>query len=118
MPLKPFKPCSKPGCPQLTRERFCERHKRQIDKAYDDKRGNSGERGYDFQWQKVRDVKAATDPLCQLCLKTGIVKALDVVHHMKPIETHPESRLDLDNLISLCTMHHEEMHKRWGRIGR
>ena len=70
-----------------------------------------------FPRQRVRDFKASQDPLCEICDKHGIVRPLDVVHHVLPIETHPELRLDPDNLMSLCTEHHEEIHKdeRWGR---
>jgi len=86
-------------------------------RRYDKSRGNSGERGYDAQWQKVRTIKANQDPLCEECLKAGLLVPLDVVHHIKPIETHPELRLVIENLMSLCTFHHEEIHKgeRWGR---
>jgi 5-methylcytosine-specific restriction endonuclease McrA len=51
-----------------------------------------------------------------MCAKQGRDKALDVVHHIVPIDKGG-ARLDMENLMSLCTMHHEEIHKgeRWGR---
>jgi len=88
-----------------------------MQERYDASRGNSNERGYDADWQKVRAVKAAQDPLCETCARLGIDKALDVVHHIKSIEERPDLRLDMDNLQSLCTEHHEKIHKaeRWRR---
>lgn len=127
MPFKPSRPCMGRGprrgsCPNLIRgpETCCPDcmpfEKAKI-RRYDQERGNSGDRGYDAQWQKVRDMKANQDPLCEQCLKESRIVPLDIVHHIKPIETHPELRLAIDNLISLCNAHHEETHKdgRWGR---
>ena len=119
MPMKPNRPCTYPGCPLYAEPNSsrCKEHKHKAAKEYDQKRGNSGERGYDATWQKVRNIKANQDPLCEICLKQGMVKPLDVVHHIKPVETHPELRLVMSNLMSLCTACHEEIHKgeRWGR---
>lgn len=68
-------------------------------------------------WRRVRAVALARDlGLCQECLAlyrrdpTCKVRTADVVHHIKPRRTHPELELDLDNLISLCDMHHERHH--------
>ena len=33
MPYKPRRPCSYPGCPRLTNERFCDEHKTKVSKA-------------------------------------------------------------------------------------
>ncbi len=35
----------------------------------------------------------------------------DVVHHLKPIND-AGAKLDLDNLESLCRIHHEQIHHR------
>ena len=127
MPKKPRRPCPGKGpryrrcqnlidgneacCPE------CKPYEKKATKRYDQQRGNSGDRGYDAAWQKVREGKASRNPLCERCLRNGNIHALDVVHHIKPIETHPELRLVMDNLESLCTACHEEEHKgeRWGR---
>jgi 5-methylcytosine-specific restriction protein A len=95
----------------------CQRYEKAIAKEYDHRRGNSNERGYDATWQKLRRMKAARNPLCERHFAQGVYIPLDVVHHIKPIETHPELRLAMDNLMSLCNACHEEIHKgeRWGR---
>jgi len=116
-PFKPLKPCSRPGCAELTSTRFCPGHARKENEKYDASRRNSGERGYDAQWQKVRELKLAQDPLCEEHLRQEQVVAATMVHHIKPIETYPELRLVMENLMSLCNPCHEEKEKegRWGR---
>ncbi len=88
----------------------------------DGNRPNSSDRGYDHQWQKVRARKVKKDPFCERCLKK-IPKLYvpisvktngnyGVVHHIKPIETHPHLRLVMENLESLCFDCHEREHGR------
>lgn len=57
------------------------------------------------------------DPLCEEHLKQGFDVAATMVHHVKAVETHPELRLVMENLMSLCNSCHEEKEKggRWGR---
>ena len=94
----------------------CEAHTKQKRKQYDDSRLSSSERGYDHQWHKVRDHKANINPLCERCLKRGLVVSLDIVHHTEPVEARPELRLVMSNLESLCNECHDIEHKedRWG----
>jgi 5-methylcytosine-specific restriction protein A len=116
MPSKPKKQCGYPGCPALTDGGRCEEHRQKEIRLYDEQRGNSGKRGYDATWQKLRKMKLAADPLCEEHLKEGQDVAATMVHHIKPIETHPELRLVWDNLMSLCNDCHErkETPIRWG----
>ncbi|MDD5245226.1 MAG: HNH endonuclease signature motif containing protein [Syntrophorhabdaceae bacterium] len=117
MPTKPKKPCSYPGCPALTDGGRCEQHRRKERERYDAERGNSGERGYDAKWQRVRALKLMLDPLCEQHVKKGQDVAAVLVHHIEPIEKQPELRLVMSNLMSLCQPCHEEIHgkERWGR---
>ena len=48
MPRKPLKPCNHPGCPELTENRFCVKHKN----IHERKSANA--RGYDSRWRKAR----------------------------------------------------------------
>ena len=57
-------------------------------------------------------MKAGRDPLCEECLKHGIEKPLELVHHVLPIETYPELRLVMENLMSLCRNCHDEIHSK------
>jgi 5-methylcytosine-specific restriction endonuclease McrA len=78
-------------------------------------RGNSGERGYDAAWQKLRKLKIVRYPLCEEHLKHGRAVPAQKVHHIKPIETHPHLMLVMENLMSLCNECHEKVHgpERW-----
>lgn len=75
------------------------------------KRQSANERGYDADWRKVRDHKLAIDPLCEVCLDEGRPTPASVVHHDRPIRTHPELRLVLSNLVSCCDACHREIEK-------
>lgn len=125
MPNKPARPCPGRGprwgsCPNLVGgdERYCAEcavYEKAAARGYDKQRGNSGERGYDATWRKVQAMKLARDPLCEEHLKQGQDVAASMVHHIQPIETHPELRLVESNLMSLCNPCHEAKERRWGR---
>jgi len=85
---------------------------KQKGKRNPDLRLNSGLRGYDYRWFKVRNLKAKINPLCEICEQQDIDTPLDVVHHIVPIEQAPELRLVMSNLQSLCWLHHEAVHGR------
>ena len=112
MPSKIARPCSYPSCPSLalSGKSRCAIHALKERQANDQIRGNSVSRGYDAAWNKVRNMKANRNPLCEMCLLKNIEKPLDVVHHIKDIEHYPELRLVMENLLSLCTEHHEGIH--------
>lgn len=68
-------------------------------------------------WKEARHRALERDCyLCQDCLdeyRQGLradVKPAVLVHHIVPRKEEPEKELDLDNLRSLCSMHHEEHH--------
>jgi len=76
-----------------------------------DNRPGARQRGYDTRWQKVREVKISINPLCERCLIRGKTIRADIVHHILPVDKYPGSRLDLNNLESLCNWCHEQHHK-------
>lgn len=60
-------------------------------------------------WQKKRAYIAARDRhLCRICLANGIYSHDIQVHHITPLAEDYDKRLDDDNLISLCPLHHEQ----------
>lgn len=64
-------------------------------------------------WRKVKRMANERDGyLCVLCLQEGRLTwdGLET-HHIVPIERAPELALDLDNLVTLCRRHHEEVEK-------
>lgn len=70
------------------------------------------------KWQSVRAFVWSRDKgLCQRCLKKGILKPGDTVHHI--IELTPENitdetiSLNPDNLETLCRDCHAAVHKKY-----
>ena len=69
-------------------------------------------------WRNKREeIKKRDRYLCQACLNNlrGTVCRLNThnlsVHHIKPLKTNFELRLDNSNLITLCSFHHEMAEK-------
>ena len=112
----PLRKCSRVGCTAYTRTGRCEKHAKEK-ATYDQHRPNSYQRGYDKRWSNeqgtgVRDQYVREHPLCEDCLEEGRTTAVEHVHHVKKVKTHPELRLDTTNLRSLCEMHHNRRTAR------
>lgn len=64
-------------------------------------------------WRRVRQLALHRDHyLCQECLKEKRITNATEVHHLKPLESHPELGLELANLESLCWDCHEATKPR------
>ena len=74
------------------------------------------------EWTELRRAKLRAQPLCEECLKQGIVTSARCVHHIVPIETARTKdemrRLAIDcglqGLKSLCFACHASIHKELG----
>lgn len=69
-----------------------------------DTRANATDRGYGSRWQKIRALKRARDPLCEMCRAKGFVRLADMVDHILPLAaggSHGD-----ENLQSLCWSDH------------
>jgi 5-methylcytosine-specific restriction protein A len=97
----PRRPCSVPGCPELTGNARCEAHQHAHQSEVDAHRGSSSARGYDATWRRLRRAKLATDPVCQIRTNCPGMVATEV-DHKTPVRQWPEGRLDWDNLQSTC----------------
>ena len=69
------------------------------------------------KWQRIRALVWARDKgLCQRCLKDGIIKAGDTVHHIveiTPDNINDESiSLNPENLMTVCRDCHAAIHKK------
>ncbi|MGM9641465.1 MAG: HNH endonuclease [Faecousia sp.] len=113
MPTKPKRPCSYPGCPNLTDEQYCADHaavaRRQYNKYQRDPDIN---KKYGRAWKRIRDRHISQHPLCEECEKQGRLVPAEEVHHKKPISqggTHAR-----DNLMSLCRSCHTKIHHEIG----
>lgn len=116
MPRRPKRPCSFPGCPNLTDGRFCEEHEKQENKRYETyDRDPAVRKRYGRAWKRIRDSYAAAHPLCERCLKEGKYVPTEEIHHKLPLSkggTHAR-----ENLIALCKSCHAKIHaengERW-----
>lgn len=67
-------------------------------------------------WKKLRESKLICSPLCEDCLKEGIVTPATEIHHeVSFMSTDNELErqslaFDYDNLVSLCQYHHKLRH--------
>ena len=113
MPSRPNRPCSQPGCPRLTNDRFCEEHAKQEAQRYERyQRDPAVKKRYGRAWQRVRDRFIADHPLCQQCKAHGAVTPAQEVHHVVPLSqggTNEEA-----NLMALCTSCHSGITAREG----
>lgn len=118
MPRKPKRPCSFPGCPELTDGRYCDTHQRQVDAHYNKyERDPQTRKRYDRSWRRIRDRYIAEHPLCEECQKYGRLTPAEEVHHIIPLSkggTNADS-----NLMSLCKKCHSSItareEERWAR---
>lgn len=106
MPQRYLRPCAEPGCDELTREGYCETHKRDA-AQYDKWRGTSSQRGYDGRWRKARVTYLRRHPLCVECNKTGRLTPATVVDHIKPHKGDQKLFWSVDNWQSMCKAHHD-----------
>ena len=113
MPRKPKRPCSYPGCPNLTDGQYCKEHEAAARRQYNKyERSADVNKKYGRAWKRIRDRYAAAHPLCEMCLKEGRLTPVDEVHHIVPISqggTHAR-----DNLMSLCRSCHTKIHHDLG----
>lgn len=117
MPKKPKRPCSYPGCPELVDDRYCEEHKREVNRHYNrHQRDPETSKRYGRRWRKIRKTYITAHPLCEECKKQGKFTPAEEVHHIKPLSdagTH-----SYENLMSLCKSCHSTITaKEGGRWG-
>lgn len=88
-------------------------------RIFDDKHGSRAERHeiYDTKrWRDLRDAKFIENPICEMCLKNGIIRPADDIHHIQSFMSAPAGdarralAFDFDNLMSLCKECHAKIH--------
>jgi 5-methylcytosine-specific restriction enzyme A len=118
MPYSAPRPCTHPGCPELTNGGPCELHKRQAMSQYNGRRGSAASMGYDRRWRNARKRYLSENPLCLECRKAGVVTAAEVVDHRIPHKGDMRLFWDRTNWQPLCRRHHDEKTARedgrWG----
>jgi|SRR5690606_5488580 len=119
MPRKLPTACNFPGCPELTYDRFCRRHRREVKRGYDKQRGSASQRGYNAQWRKARKRYLTEHPLCVECEKNGRLTPATVVDHIIPHKGDMQLFWDESNWQPLCKPCHDRktatQDGRWNR---
>ena len=68
-------------------------------------------------WKRLRNWQIENHPLCYDCMFEGRSVPATEVHHIVPFSTGATTEdklrllLDPDNVVSLCSMHHDIRHK-------
>lgn len=93
MPRKPKKPCSCPGCPNLTDGKYCDVHRSMEPKP--ESRKHNGFY-YTSEWRKARKEYLLDHPECVICGRSA-----EIVDHIVPLKDGG-AELDERNLQSLC----------------
>ncbi|MDD4019208.1 MAG: HNH endonuclease signature motif containing protein [Kiritimatiellae bacterium] len=120
MPQKPKRPCSYPGCPELTDGRFCVAHTKKESQRYEryDRDPEKNKR-YGSSWRKIRAAFIKANPLCVRCQQEGRLTPAREVHHIIPLRDGGTN--DINNLMALCRSCHSEITAReggrWGDRG-
>ena len=109
MPQRPSTPCRHTGCPQLVSDGsgYCETHKADANR-YDQWRGSSSKRGYDYKWQRFR-AQLLNKPefaLCSDCKARGKYTPTRELHHPVKVAIDPARQFELDNIMPLCKTCH------------
>lgn len=119
MPYKPKKPCRHPGCPELTNEVFCEKHKKEDNRVYNlYKRDELSRTFYKTAiWKATREKKLHINPFCEECQKIGKFIKGKIVDHIIPIK-QGGAPYDLENLQTLCwSCHSRKSIEEGSRFG-
>jgi 5-methylcytosine-specific restriction endonuclease McrA len=79
-------------------------------KRFTEKAGRTKESQEGFynkrEWKVLRDRRRRENPICQRHEKKGIIKPMQVVDHIIPVDEAPELALEFTNTQSLCAFCH------------
>lgn len=113
MPQGMWKQCKVPGCAGLTRQgKYCEVHSHLEEKDKQERMRyyNQNIRLPETQsfyespaWRKLRRIKLAQMPLCEICYTNNRMEKATMVDHKIEIKDGGAA-LDIENLTSIC--HH------------
>jgi len=113
MPKKPKRPCAFSGCPNLCDGQYCEEHRVQERRKYDQyQRSPLVNKRYGRAWRRVRDKYKYEHPYCEQCYIFGIIVPVEEVHHIVPVSQGGAH--DPSKLLSLCLSCHNKVHHEMG----
>ena len=106
MALKPLRPCRHAGCPVLTRDGWCDKHR-----PKHQRRVSAGYHAWyslPIWTDHLRPEQLLRDPFCRECAKVGRRTPASVVDHIQPHRGEWARFVDESNLQSLCKYHHDQ----------
>ena len=110
MAQKPLKPCKHAGCPELTREGWCPKHRpqhcRRVSAEY------HGWYNLPIWTQRLRPAQLLREPFCRECARQGKRTRATVVDHIVPHRGDWALFADAGNHQSLCKYHHDQKTAR------
>lgn len=102
MGFKTKRACAYRGCGNLTTEKYCYEHKHLgKENKLSDNRESAYKRGYDSNWQRVRQMVLNRNPMCQV---PGCTRPATDIDHIIPLRQGGENTDN--NLQALCHSHH------------
>ena len=104
MPWKPKSICNYPGCQVLTRDRYCQKHKKEIIRTQNDR----GSKMYTYQWRKASKEFLKKHPLCIHCDREGRLTPATEVDHIKPHRGDKKLFWNKKNWQPLCKSCHSK----------
>lgn len=102
MAMKPLRPCRKPGCPELTREGWCPKHKPKEPPR--SREAQAYRRWYSLPiWtDDLRPNQLMREPFCRECARNGHRVPATDVDHIRDHKGDWTLFTDRTNLQSLC----------------
>ncbi len=100
---------------RLATERgYCDRHLSDADRhGWDARRGTAAERGYGWQWVKLRQKVLARDAgLCQLCIAAHRITPASEVDHILPKSAGGSDAMDNLQAVCRCCHHRKTIAER------
>ena len=104
MPMKPLRPCGKPGCGRLCRGSYCEDHRPKSVRMESEAWHHLYNRP---DWKHGRAEFLAANPWCIECAKDGRRTRATVVDHIRPHRGAIELFLARSNWQPMCKKHHD-----------
>jgi 5-methylcytosine-specific restriction protein A len=96
----------------------CPRHRQQLQREIDARRGSATERGYSGKWRAARAAYLRAHPRCSECERNGCLTAASVVDHIVAHKGDPVRFWDYANWQPLCKRCHDRKTAtadgRWG----
>ena len=115
MPRRFPRPCNRAGCKGLVQDNVCSACGPRPKHGTDNRQGAAA-RGYDANWQALRQAYITDHPLCERCMSQGRARVAAMVHHKHAIRKGGDALPDNDGLMSVCVECHAREHSKIGKI--